>query len=305
MNATELNDKFSISGILTFCESTSGLIYASIGHQSCKAQIYLQGAHLTEWQPTGKKPVIFLSEKSQYVAGKAIRGGIPIIFPWFGARSATVASPRTDGPSHGFARTSNWEVVFAGVVDTEVHLEFRLQPNDVSRALGYDEFELRYKVRMGTTLDLRLDLQNHGAAPFSFEEALHAYFAVSDVEKISIEGLGDTDFYDKTDGFKLKHQQERLLTLSGETDRPYSNTAATVALNDPSFQRRVIVEKSNSRTTVVWNPWNEQTAKLTDMSPEEWRRMVCIETANVGGDAITVPPSGSHVMTALIKLESG
>ena len=304
MNVQELNDKFSTSGILTFSENASGLICASIKHESCKAQIYLQGAHLTQWQPEGEKPVIFLSEKSQYVPGKAIRGGIPVIFPWFGARTATPASARTDGPAHGFARTSNWEVVAAAVVGDEVHLEFRLRPSDVSRALGYDEFELNYKICLGTTLDLRLELHNQGATSFHFEEALHTYFNVSDVQKISIEGLEGTDFYDKTDGFKLKHQQEPLLTLSGETDRPYINTRKTVFLNDPSFPRRVIVEKSNSRTTVIWNPWSEQTAKLADMNPEEWRRMVCIETANVGGDAIAVPPGGSHLMTALIKLES-
>ncbi len=304
MNVTELNDKFSTSGILTFSENASGLIYASITHQSCKAQIYLQGAHLTQWQPEGEQPAIFLSEKSQFIPGKAIRGGIPVIFPWFGARSATAYSPRTDGPSHGFARTSNWEVVAVSIAAEQVRLEFRLRPNDVSRALGYDDFELKYNLHLGTILDLRLDLYNFGTTPFYFEEALHTYFAVSDVEKISIEGLEDTDFCDKTDGFRLKHQREPLLTLSGETDRPYSNTKATIVLNDPGLQRRVIVEKSNSSTTVIWNPWIEQTAKLADMSSDEWRRMVCIETANVGGDAITVPPGGSHLMTAMIRLES-
>jgi glucose-6-phosphate 1-epimerase len=304
MKLTQLNDKFSISGILTFSEAASGLIYASIDHAPCKAQIYLHGAHLTQWQPEGKQAVIFLSDKSLFVAGKAIRGGIPIIFPWFGARSATADSPRTDGPAHGFARTSEWEMVSSALIDSEIHLEFRLQPSDLTRALGYDGFELLYELRIGTTLDLRLVLYNRGATPFHFEEALHAYFAVGDVERISIAGLDDTDFCDKTDGFKIKHQQDRLLTLHGETDRPYLNTAAAVTLNDPSFQRRIIVEKSNSKTTVIWNPWIEPSAKFADMSADGWRHMVCIEAANLGSDAVVVPPGESHSLAVLVRLES-
>lgn len=304
MQTAELNDKFSIPGVLVFNQRDNGLIYASIDNKACKAEIYLQGAHLTKWQPEGEHPVIFLSQKSFYTPGKAIRGGIPIIFPWFGARTATAESPRTDGPSHGFARTSAWDVIASSMSGSYVNLQFRLLPNAQSRELGYDNFELLYKLRIGSTLELDLILNNQSNCSFHYEEALHTYLAVSDVEKISIDGLGDTDFYDKTDNYKLKHQSESFLVLRAETDRPYIRTASTVIVSDPELCRRIAVEKSNSQTTVIWNPWIEQTAKLADMNADEWRNMVCVEAANVGDDSITIPPGGSHTLKCSLKLQN-
>ncbi len=296
-------DKHTIAGVVSYSTNEHGLVYASITSDKCKAVVYLQGAHLTEWCPANQQPVLFLSEQSLFSPGKAIRGGVPIIFPWFGARTENKFSNRTDGPSHGFARTSEWQLVEARRDNEDVVLTMSLAPNDTTRSLGYDDFLLTYSLVLGEKLGLHLTVENRSTTPMYFEEALHTYFAVDDVRQISIYGLADTNYFDKTDGFKRKLQEESALTLSGETDRPYVGTEAIVEVSDPVIRRNIIVSKENSKTTVVWNPWAELTAKLADMSPDGWTRMVCIETANAMDDAITLAPGEKHTMSTNITLK--
>jgi glucose-6-phosphate 1-epimerase len=288
----QLNDNFAIPGVLAFDENEHGLVRAAVTTTACIAELYLQGAHL----------VLFLSEKSSFAPGKAIRGGIPLCFPWFGSRTATPDDPHMDGPSHGFARTSLWQLAFAALAGDDLHLTLTLAPNETSRALGFDHFHVAYELILGRELRLRLTVANQGDTPLHFEEALHTYFSVGDAERIRIHGLADTEYLDKTDNFARKRQTETTLTLRGETDRPYLNTAAAVTLDDPILQRRIETSKANSLTTVVWNPWIEATAKLADMAPDGWRQMVCIETADAAENAITLHPREAHVMEAHIRV---
>jgi glucose-6-phosphate 1-epimerase len=303
MNLQQLTDNFAIPGVLAFSENEHGLIRASVTTPACTAELYLQGAHLTRWQPTGQKPVLFLSDRSAFTPGKAIRGGVPIIFPWFGGRTATAENQRTDGPSHGFARTAEWTLTFAALAGDDLHLTLTLAPNDTTRALGYDHFQLAYQLTLGVELRLQLAVSNQASTPLHFEEAFHSYFSVGDAHQVSIIGLSDTNYLDKTDEFKSKHQTETLLKLTGETDRPYLNTVTTINLDDPILNRRITVCKGNSKTTVVWNPWSELTAKLPDMPPDGWLTMVCIETANVAANAITLAPNQQHTMEAHIFVQ--
>lgn len=304
MNVQELTDHFAIPGVLTFSENENGLIRAAISTPACSAELYLQGAHLTHWQPAGQKPVLFLSERSFFAPGKAIRGGIPIIFPWFGARTATPTSPRTDGPSHGFARTEEWQLAFAALAGDDLHLSLTLGPSDTSKALGFDRCQVGYQIVLGAELRLQLTVANLADAPLHFEEALHTYLAVGDAHQVAIIGLSDTEYIDKTDGFKRKRQKESPLKLTGETDRPYLDNQNPVNVDDPVLHRRITVDKSNSKSTVVWNPWSEQAAKLADMTPTGWLEMTCIETANVADDAITLAPQQAHTMEAHIFVEA-
>lgn len=290
----------TIPGVLGFAKNENGLVYASISSAACTAVIYLQGAHLAEWCPSGQQPVLFLSKRSMKAPGKAIRGGVPIIFPWFGARTASEYSSRTDGPAHGFARTSQWQVAEAKVNGDDVIMTLTLDSDDSTRALGYDNFRLKYELVIGENLELHLTVENRSAETLFFEEAMHTYFFVGDARQISIHGLDDTDYFDKTDEFKRKRQTESALILTGETDRPYVGTETVVQIDDPVLQRRIIISKQNSRTTVVWNPWTELTAKMADMSSDGWMRMVCIETANALEDAVTLAPGEQHTMSVLI-----
>jgi len=299
----ELNEHFAIPGALSFAPGNGGLIAARVTTPACTAEIYLHGAHLTAWQPAGHAPAIFLSDRSLFAPGKAIRGGVPIIFPWFGPRTATRENPRTDGPAHGFARTSVWQVAFAALVGDDLHLTLTLAPDETSRALGFDHFQLAYELVLGAELRMRLTVANQADAPLRFEEALHTYLAVGDAAQVEIRGLDDMEFLDKTDGFKRKCQTEEVLHLTQETDRPYLNTAATVTLDDPVLHRRITVAKTNSLTTVIWNPWVAAAEKLPDMDPDGWRSMTCIETANAAENAIMLAPHSAHTMEAHISVQ--
>ena len=304
-------DSFEIPGILSF-QRHGDLEKAVITTDSCVGEVYLQGAHISHWQPHGEEPILFLSEKSAFHAGKAIRGGIPLIFPWFGARTGNKYSNRTEGPAHGFARTQPWRVTGATASGETLVLTFQLLPNDESAALGYDNFSLDYEVRMGKTLELKLTCTNTGqtsqhidreAASTLFEEALHTYFAVSDIDNVSVSGLANTEYLDKTDGMKRKRQEEKLLKLSGETDRPYLNTSATVTILDQGFQRRIKIEKEQSLTTVVWNPWETLAGKMADMQANGFRRFICVESANAMENALVLNAGESHSLAVKISVE--
>lgn len=294
----QLNNLFAVPDVLSFEEIPGGLTIARVTSELCDATIFLQGAHLVHWQPAGQEPVFYLSPKSELKAGKAIRGGVPVVFPWFGERKGE----RTDGPKHGFARTSVWELAFAAVADGDVHLTFILSPNDSTRSLGYDSFRLAYELILSTNLTLRLSVANEGDTPFHFEEAFHSYFQVGDAEQVQITGLGDTEYLDKTENDARKRQDEDTLTLHGETDRPYLSTTATVGLQDKAMNRQIAVAKRSSMTTVVWNPWKEGSAKLTDLPEDGWKKFVAVETANALENGITLRPREVHAMEAHIFL---
>ena len=321
MDLAELQHRFAIPGVLGFEKTASGLVVARMTSPAAEATIYMQGAHVTHWKPAGQAPVIFLSQRAEFAPGKPIRGGVPIVFPWFSERH-----DGKTGPQHGFARISEWDLAFAAMSGDDLHLAFTLAPNELSRSLGFDHFKLGYRVTVGRKLTLEMTVANdsgnggargggsaaatagadaaaHGA-PLVFEQALHTYYEVADARQVSIDGLGGVTFIDKVDDMKRKVQPAGALKFEGRTDRPYLNTTATCVLHDPAGKRRIVVVKSGSNSTVVWNPWQEFTAKMVDMEPDAWLHMTAIETANVGEDAITLQPGATHTMRADISIEA-
>lgn len=297
----ELNRDFGLDGAVVFSKIDTGLIKANIHTPICTAELYLQGAHLTKWQPAGSDDVVFLSAKSLFQPGKAIRGGIPVIFPWFGARTRNDFSDRTDGPAHGFARTSLWSLVSTSQQNDNLVIVLKLKPTAISRELGFDQFTVLYEITLGKALHLSLRVVNNSAKVMQFEEALHTYFVVSDVKNVVLTGLKDIEYFDKTDNFSKKVEIAPI-SLSSETDRLYINTSNTVTMRDDSLHREIIVSKEESDTTVVWNPWEEATAKMADMESDGWQRMLCVETANAGVNAIVLGPGQSHTMQARVTV---
>ncbi len=297
----QLNESFAIPGVLCFDEH-SGLTRARISTPASSGELYLQGAHLTAWQPDGEQQVLFLSERTAFAPGHAIRGGVPIVFPWFGSRTATPDDPRKDGPSHGFARTQPWKLEFCAYSAEDLHFSLTLGPTDLSRSLGYDRFLLAYQITVGRELRLRLSIANDGDKPMRIEEALHTYLHVGDAEQVRIHGLLETEFIDKTANFARGVESEPVLTLAGPTDRLYLNTTSPIVVDDPVRRRRITVTKSNSNTTVVWNPWAN--SGLADMSADGWRHMVSVESANAADNALRLTPREAHVMETTISLEA-
>jgi glucose-6-phosphate 1-epimerase len=297
MEITALNENFGLPGVLAF-EDHDGLIRAIVTAPAASATIYLQGAHVTAWQPAGEQPVLFMSKKSLFTRGKAIRGGVPVIFPWFGDRH-----DGQPGPAHGFARAAEWEFGFAALSGDDLHLSFLLTPSDASRALGFDHFRVAYHVIIGKTLTMSLAVTNDAPTALVFEEALHTYFAVGDVRETSVTGLHDVDYLDKRDGGAKKTQVDDPLILSRDTDRVYLDTESTCVIDDKVNGRKISVAKANSGTTIVWNPWTELTAKLADMEPEGWQGMICIESANAATSAITLATGEAHHMRCVVSVD--
>ena len=300
-----LTNEFGMPGVLEFARRGE-LACLEVTSPAATAAVALQGAHLLEWKPAGEAAVLFLSRRTEFAEGKAIRGGVPVIWPWFGARSEAVL-PAPEGAAksaaHGFARTAVWRLQFAAVMAGEVHLTFTLGPSAESRALGFDGFRLVYQMVLGRELTLRLTVANDGPGELRFEEALHSYFAVSEIERVMLSGTEGTEYLDKPDGMKRKRQAEVPLELTGVTDRVYLATEATCRVDDAAGGRVLQVAKRNSQNTVVWNPWAELTAGLADMEPEGWHGMLCVETANVGEAAVVLATGATHTMEARVTVD--
>ena len=299
MTAGELNNTFGLPGVLRF-EQEGELVRAQITTAVATATVYLYGAHLTEWQPAGEQPVIFLSNRTELTPGKAIRGGIPICLPWFAMRGG--GGP---GPSHGFARIEPWTLAFAALAGEDLHLTLTLAPTELSKSLGFDDFRFAYEISIGRTLTLRLTVANMGEQPMRFEEALHTYFHVGDVRKLAVEGLEAAAYFDKTDGLRQKLAPAEPLRFTATTDSVFAGARGEVKIVDAVLQRTIRVEKVNSATTVVWNPFAQGAAKIADLGPEEWPDFVCVEAANTGADAIMLAAGQAHTMQMRVSLDAG
>jgi glucose-6-phosphate 1-epimerase len=234
-----------------------------------------------------------------FATGKAIRGGVPIIFPWFGARA-----DGKPGPAHGFARTSEWTVEGARLrEDAGVEITLALRDNDATRDLFDTAFRLRLRVTVGSVLEMELETSNEGKTPFTFEEALHTYLAVGDVRQASVSGLENTVFIDKTDEFKRKNQAGEPVRIAKETDQVHLSTLSACTVWDPVWTRRIVIEKSGSGSTVIWNPWVDKSKGMSDMEVDGWKQMLCVETANAADNAVVLPPGSSHKLAAKIRVE--
>lgn len=262
-----------------------------------EAHVFLQGAHVSHFQPQGGRPVLWMSRESRFEAGKPIRGGVPVCFPWFGPKAGA-----PEAPLHGYARILPWavsEVVREG--DGSLRAVLELSAGAAARGGYPHELSLSLAVGVGRSLRLALTATNQDAAQARFEAALHSYFAVSDVRQVRIRGLEGVGFVDKTAAMARRAGDAGSITLAAETDRVYTGAAGTVTIEDPGWGRRIVVAKSGSATTVVWNPWIAKAKAMPDFGDDEWAGMLCVETANAMDDAVTLAPGASHAMTATIE----
>jgi glucose-6-phosphate 1-epimerase len=288
--------RWEIPGIATFSDTPGGLVRLDLTPALCRAQVFLHGAHVAAFQPAGAQPVLFMSTRSHFENGKPIRGGVPVIFPWFGPRAG-----HPDAPAHGLVRTVPWEIESLTSDGKTASLVLFVESNEATRAQWPHDFTLRHRITAGAELSMTLEVTNRSAAPFTFEEALHTYFTISDINAVTATGFEDADYLDKTDGAQRKTQDREPIRITEETDRVYLNTRATCAIHDPGMSRTIEIEKSGSDTTVLWNPWTAKAARLTDLG-DVWPGMLCIETANAAENAVTLAPGATHAMNATIRL---
>lgn len=283
-----LSERFGIPGEIHF-STLEGLDVVEISSPLGSGRLLLQGALLLDWTPRGQPPIIWVSPKAKFIPGKAPRGGAPVCWPWFGPHESEPGFP-----AHGFARAARWDMIAASQkTDESVLFVFQLNQNGSSEAYWPHETPLEIRYTLGTTIEIELLTRNAGSQPVRLTEALHTYFAVSDIREISITGLEDTPYIDKVAQGAPKIQCDAV-RFFGETDRVYTGTTETCVIHDTGYQRRIRIEKQGSGSTIVWNPWVEKAASLGDYAEDGYLRMVCVESGNALNDSILLEPGAEH-----------
>jgi glucose-6-phosphate 1-epimerase len=288
-SVAELNRRFGILDAATVVEGKGGLPKVRIATLSASGEMYLHGAHVTSWKPAGAQEVLYLSPRSLWQDGAAIRGGVPVCFPWFGNKAD---DPKA--PAHGFVRTKSWHLDSIEHNGDQVSVSMFTDSSKSTQKWWPPEFRLLHRATFGPELVLELIVTNTGATPLRFEEALHAYY---------ISGLDHTQYLDKTDSFREKTQSGDVL-IKAETDRVYLNTEKPLRMVDGVLHRKTVVTKENSRTTVIWNPFPEKAAAMKDLGQDQWKSMLCIEVTNVGEYAVELAPGEQHKMVARVTVAS-
>jgi D-hexose-6-phosphate mutarotase len=276
-----------IPGKVEVFQGNGGLKAVRIHAGGGSAEIYTHGAHVTDFRKTSGPPLLFMSSRSEFLPDKPIRGGVPVIFPWFG--------PREGMPMHGHARLDEWELSDSQVLDDgAVRVVFRLP------AAG--DAEVTYAVTVSETLCLEMSVTNRGATAMTFENCLHTYFQIGDIRQTGLRGLCGSRYRDQLTGGELAETAETL-RFTGETDRIYQDRAPFLEIEDPEFGRIIRVRKSGSRSTVVWNPWIEKSRRMPDFGDDEYPHMLCVESGNVRGDAVVLAPGAASTLAVTIESE--
>ncbi|NLX11240.1 MAG: D-hexose-6-phosphate mutarotase [Chloroflexi bacterium] len=248
---------------------------------TARAEIYLHGGHITSWRTPDGRERLFLSEKSEFGPHAAIRGGVPVVFPQFAGLGPL--------PKHGFARTMSWSYIGDQTNDNRtVTAHFRLDDTPTTRAIWARQFRLDLKVTVGgPQLRIALQVTNCDAQSFEFAAALHTYFRVGEIERVTVEGLGGLAYREfGSDAV----QPDGVLSIVGEVDRIYRDVPGPVRLYDDDQTLEVVAE--GFPDIVVWNPGLERGATLADLEPEGYRHMLCIEAAAIG-EPVALEPDES------------
>ena len=286
--------RLEISGRVAIVNGHGGLPLVKITTPWSTAEIYLHGAHVAGFQKNGEPPLIFMSAKSFFDTGKPIRGGVPICFPWFGNRDGE--------PSHGFARLTECELVnTAAAPDGTVTLTLALP--GISGSSKWNSLRTEFVVTVADKLTMELTTTSESCdGALEIENCLHTYFHVCDISAVSLAGLQGAPFDDFAFGAggARRAADGTALRITQETNRVYPDNAATVEIIDEKLQRKIRVEKYNSNSTVIWNPWT------TQKMPEDWGtnehlNMVCVESGNVKQNKILLAPGNSAALKVVLS----
>ncbi|NOX76886.1 MAG: D-hexose-6-phosphate mutarotase [Gammaproteobacteria bacterium] len=288
MSVSALNARFALGDALQFRHGPGGLIFAHIDNGFATARVCLQGAQLLDWQPAGEKPVIWRSNAARYETGVAIRGGVPVCWPWFGAHPH-----RCDAPAHGIARTALWQVIHSeALVDGRTRINFEL-PCPRDNPFWPEGAQLQLSLTVGRTLEMALVTENNGPQAITITQALHSYFVIGDIRQTRVLGLENGEYIDKLDDGRCKQQSGAIL-FDQEIDRIYHSPGTPCTIDDPGLHRQIHIRAVNSGSTVVWNPWRQKSAAMGDMDDDAYLGMLCVETANVAHNEIVINVGQSH-----------
>ncbi|MBW4933380.1 D-hexose-6-phosphate mutarotase [Marinobacter sp. F4206] len=271
-----------------------------VHHPLFRATVFLQGAHLTQFAPRDEADWLWLSDTARLEPGRAIRGGIPVCWPWFGdpSRNAPEVRKRIHTSSaHGFARSALWKLEDVRESAHEVEISLSLDANEdfadvwTGHALALITFS--FSVR---GCQVALTTTNIGSEPLAFSQALHSYFPTADISRSRVLGLGNSNFVDTLKNWDY-FIQEGPVYFEGETDRIYES-GEPLTIVTPAGSRKL--KSVGSDSTVVWNPGPDKAARLSDFPDHAWKNMLCVETANASGDYRVLYEGQSHTLGVLI-----
>jgi glucose-6-phosphate 1-epimerase len=291
----QLHHRFAIPGLAQILPDPAGNPKVRITTPKTSGEIHLHGAQVTSWKRAGAEEVIFVSRQALYADAKAIRGGIPISFPWFRAKSDD-----RQAPPHGFVRNKIWSLESVEHTGGDVVVAMSTQSDAGTKRWWPGDFRVIHRVTFGAELKMEFTVSNTGASPFRFEEALHTYHVVGDIRQARIRGLDGVTYLDNTQGNRANTQSGDV-AITAQTDSAY-NSQNAFELLDPVLHRAILVAKQNSNSTVVWNPWKEAAHAMADFGDDEWQQMLCAEAGNILQNAVELAPGKSHTMTVTMSV---
>lgn len=263
------------------------------GKQS--ALVALCGAQVLDYRQ-GDNDLLWTAGAASYQPGKPVRGGIPLVFPWFGDHPTDARLP-----AHGFARNLDWQLQHASA---DASLELMAHSNDATRRLWPHEFRLRLTVALRDDgLEVGFEASNTGTSPWSCEVALHSYFAVGAVQEATVHGLEGLPFTEHAAAPAPQVDPTVPLRFEAETDRIFQGVPPRLAIHAPALGRRLEL-LANGNSAIVWNPWPAKAARLPQMVPEDWQRFVCVESGDVRQAAWQLHPGASRKLTLRIALRT-
>ncbi|MDA0268604.1 MAG: D-hexose-6-phosphate mutarotase [Cyanobacteria bacterium] len=301
MDLAQLNADYGINGQLQFIPGKGDFPLLKVTNDQATALISIYGGQVLSFQPQGEpQDLMFVSEKAYYQTGKAIKGGVPICWPWFGP------DPEGAGrPSHGFARNRPWQVLATeALADGQTQVRLGFSDGDDTLALWPHAFELALEITVGTVLKMALVSRNRSDAPFVITQALHTYFIVGDITQATVLGLESTTYIDKVDAGKRK-PQDGAVAIASEVDRIYTGVPGALMIEDAALGRRIRITSTGNQTAVVWNPWSAIAATMADLDDQDYTRFLCVETTNAAEDVITVPAQGEFRLEVTYAIERG
>jgi glucose-6-phosphate 1-epimerase len=293
---TTLNRLFGKQDELKFIDGPSGMPLIDIATSRATATVALYGGQLLSYKPAkAEHDLFYLSKTAIYQQGKAIRGGVPICWPWFGDDPGNLGRQ-----AHGFARNLFWDVLDCQLHDDNAEITLGLESTATSKQWWPCEFRLRKKIHIGDSLNISLTTENKGDIPFTISKALHSYFRVGDINKTRVSGLDGLEYLDKTVGFE-RRKQTGDITAQGETDRVYLNAPNKLRIVDEVLNRQIEIEQIGAENVVVWNPW-DKAATLGDMLESDYQQFICVESANAIANSVIIAPGGAHNTSVSYKL---
>lgn len=291
----DLADQFALKDHLSFEPGPGNLPIACIRNKHATASIALNGAQVLSYQPHNEAPVLWLSQTALFEPGKAIRGGIPLCWPWFAHHPHD-----RDKPAHGFARTASWSVDHLEVTaDESTRLFLTLGDSPQTLSLWPHAFSFTAIITVGRLLDVQLVTQNRSQTNMICSGALHSYFHLADAARTQITGLENARYIDKLSDMSIS-TQDQPLRVNQAMDRIYFDTVSDCIIHDDNQQRQIRISKQGSHSTVVWNPGKEAAAGMNDFDDNGYENMVCVETANAAPDSVSIKPGDSHTLQTTI-----